>query len=1413
MIRRRSSRRHSPRPITTHIFPETLESRQLLSGTNDGETIIADFCSVAAVDLAAGHQYVCVSEVVGHTAHELSIDEVWEVEGELWVLSRLTETGIGATVITGVHDSVVVKSAVTAQKHFRIGGAGVEDPSDPRDELVPVDNLADFHSRLAGKSARLIYGETDPELTAWRDAIREKLITEADELYGELYGTETEITYYPLIDGGEIFFSRSTITEAQSDSLVVTLSASDTNVQVAGVDEADIVETDGEFIYILSGRELIIVRANAQNDDSPQVVSRTELNYQPEGMFLNGDRLTLIGREDNYGPIFALTRFAADIEYQPRKPQTTISVFDITNRAAPELSQDTVVDGSFISARAIGDDVYIVINNAGAPYLPTLRTIHDGRDEDGRARYRYQTREEFLVGLNRIVDNASPPATYRRTTTGSLERLDWLDDSAAEVSSGTQRNILRFNMRETAPGPVEDISIPAGSSWSAQIYASHDAIYVLTQEYEQVESGGSFFRVNQGDSYTRIAKIGISRDAMNLEGTGRVRGFIDNQFSVDEHNGYLRVATTTGQLWRQTSENHLWVLEDTGDELAVVGSVEGLAQTETIYSMRFAGDRAWMVTFRKVDPVFSFDLSDPTNPRVTGELKIPGYSDYLQLIDENHLLAIGRGTIDSGSPRFAWFQEVQVSLFDISDMQNPTLLHRFSFEGGRRGQSNALIDHHAFNYIPDRNMLAVPFSNPEDGSWQAGLITLHFDPENGITQLGDVDQPGSIRRSVRIEDQLFGVSDQHLTVMNLDDPDVVIDNVELKRETDRIRRHSNLLQKFLRRQNDIFIGRFYNRYRDADHLILGTGETPENWNEALDDAEDGDTQYKFLIRDADTNEIWDQRTTNGPLVHLSNPVADPIVSIGTEPPDVPGPVPARISVQFRTRTALVDNAKWGAWSEASVFDLAEDKPKQTSPTEFTFDDAVLRWSEVAGRGSATYFIEPWLSSPTFRDNSVARYEVWITDAMTGERVIWDRDVPDPERDLSDLNPGRFWVWFRAAFDDDTFGDWSEGTTVRLLGRKLNITSAFDRTADRSPQIDWDSVAGAVGYEIEVMSPDGSTVVYSETNIAEARHRLSSQLAPGTYSVRVRAQLSGVSSEWSDSFSFEIVGRPTPVVRNEFITWDHLGADRFEIWVNDRETGERIWHNKNWSAPYVDNIGQLFGKSHGDVELWVKAFLPDGSSTKWSGKVVARIFAAAMTVDPVDSFDHGQTQQLTWQPHDGVESVEVYIQREGVSGAVYRQAGIEGTAHVLQEVLSGGNYLYWIRGLLANGGWTRWGPAQSLTITNRPNVAASGETIGWTTAVNTIRSEIWINEIDERGRTIRARAAHLTDAVGDRFNTENLASGLYAVWIRTFDNIAGAIIESEWSQRYLLELARPPGTTLDPFQGKSLDELLGVLDQL
>ena len=175
-----------------------------------------------------------------------------------------------------------------------------------------------------------------------------------------------------------------------------------------------------------------------------------------------------------------------------------------------------------------------------------------------------------------------------------------------------------------------------------------------------------------------------------------------NQFAADEHDGYLRVVSQ-GQPWSNVGQSVV-VLQQVGKNLNVVGSVSGIATDESLYSVRFVGDRAYFVTFRQIDPLFVVDLSVPTDPRLTGELHIPGFSDYLQPIDETHLLAIGR----DGA--------LQVSIFDVSDISNPQLTQRYSFEGGSTTVTPATGasftrgdgDHHAVSYFADEQILRCP---------------------------------------------------------------------------------------------------------------------------------------------------------------------------------------------------------------------------------------------------------------------------------------------------------------------------------------------------------------------------------------------------------------------------------------------------------------------------------------------------------------------------------------------------------------------------------------------------------------------------------------------------------------------------------------------------------------------------------
>ncbi|MCJ7732199.1 beta-propeller domain-containing protein, partial [Candidatus Bathyarchaeota archaeon] len=306
----------------------------------------------------------------------------------------------------------------------------------------------------------------------------------------------------------------------------------------------------------------------------------------------------------------------------------------------------------------------------------------------------------------------------------------------------------------------------------------------------------NLYLTSQGwSSETTITKIGITEGAITFKANGTVPGYVLNQFSMDEYNGYFRVATTD-QNWRSgSSGNNVYVLDE---DLNIVGSLEKLAPGEEIYSARFMGQRCYLVTFKKVDPLFAIDLSDPENPTVLGKLKIPGYSDYLHPYDENTLIGIGKETVEAAEGDFAWYQGVKVSLFDVTDVANPRELAKIEI-GSRGTDSPALYVHHAFLFSRTRNLLVIPileasidendfsgevpanfygeytyqgayvFSISREGIELRGTIT-HIDDENmDLLKSGYwFDSEYSVERSLYIEENLYTISQGMIKINNLE---------------------------------------------------------------------------------------------------------------------------------------------------------------------------------------------------------------------------------------------------------------------------------------------------------------------------------------------------------------------------------------------------------------------------------------------------------------------------------------------------------------------------------------------------------------------------------------------------------------------------------------------------------------------
>jgi len=330
----------------------------------------------------------------------------------------------------------------------------------------------------------------------------------------------------------------------------------------------------------------------------------------------------------------------------------------------------------------------------------------------------------------------------------------------------------------------------------------------MEEKVEEVQ-----IRIQKELEKTIIQKISIDGMDIELEDSGAVPGRTLNQFSMDEYKGYFRIATTNSQWNRDRSANHVYVLDDSMD---IVGELEDLAPGERIYSARFMGERLYLVTFRNIDPLFVIDLADPTNPSVLGKLKIPGYSDYLHPYDENHIIGVGKETIEDKERDIAWQQGVKLALFDVSDVEKPKQISKVEI-GDRGSDSYALQDHKAFLFSKAKNLLVIPVTVAEideekypdgvkpqqygdtvfqgayvfnldlDGFELKGKITHVEDPEkfkkSGRYWYGDGE---NIKRTLYMDDVLYTVSDSKIKMNDLDDIDDELNKVKLPYERENL---------------------------------------------------------------------------------------------------------------------------------------------------------------------------------------------------------------------------------------------------------------------------------------------------------------------------------------------------------------------------------------------------------------------------------------------------------------------------------------------------------------------------------------------------------------------------------------------------------------------------------------------------
>lgn len=487
---------------------------------------------------------------------------------------------------------------------------------------------------------------------------------------------------------------------------------SDTYLQVEDVDEADIVKTDGKYIYYVNrAQEVVILEAKDGKTKKLATIGSSNIENYIEDIFLSGDTLVTVGRiyssdEDNGA--------------------SGIVIYDISDRNHPVTVSDYRQSGSIISSRMVGDIVYLVT-------------------------------EDYVYKGGRLVPICGP--------TDACSEMDISDIRCMPEPASSSYIVL--SAVDTSSGAQGKASSKAVLGATNDIYCNDHALYTAAYEWDS----------ESGTAYTRIAKASIDGLDIRFASTAKVRGNIINQFSMDESKGYFRIATTSER--NGLDVNNIYVLDQ---DLRETGKVTGFARNESIKAVRFMGDKAYVITYQAIDPLFVIDMADPQAPRIEGEVMIDGFSTLLVPAGEGRLLGIGHATGDNGYGG-EYASGLKLALFDISDPSEPKVLDSREFKDM---SSPAQSDHHALTVNTAEGYFAIPYSiyyypdddveddviitedaeegpaediyvEPEESKDEQGVLVFKTDDSISYVDQHRLGDSGQIMRSVYVGDYIYAL--------------------------------------------------------------------------------------------------------------------------------------------------------------------------------------------------------------------------------------------------------------------------------------------------------------------------------------------------------------------------------------------------------------------------------------------------------------------------------------------------------------------------------------------------------------------------------------------------------------------------------------------------------------------------------
>ncbi|MCF7925804.1 MAG: beta-propeller domain-containing protein [Candidatus Izimaplasma sp.] len=533
---------------------------------------------------------------------------------------------------------------------------------------------------------------------------------------------------------------------------------SQTNTQVTGVDEIDNVVTDGKYIYIAEDNQVKIALAYTEEQlvdvlslvktyDYIDESSDCSQGFYTEGLYVDDDYLVVIGSEVDYycNPDPDSSDDVIIYDYYRRSDDVTVYVYDKNDNFNLETTYE--VRGNFVGTRKIEDNLYIVTDT----YLPLY-------EEDVEV-------DEYLPYYS--VNNLSTSAKYQ----------DILYIDGITPNSFTTFYALDLDHKQV------DMEVILGDS-GYNLYVSHNNMYLTGTIWSPQRLTDDWFSTEtESNSHTAILKVAIDGPRVAFDTFGTIAGRTLNQFSMDEYNGVLRVATTTG-FWGDNINNRVFMLDS---KLNVISKLEELGKPgETIKSARFVGDYAYLVTFEQTDPFYVLDLSNPTNPSVLGELEITGFSSYLQPLGEKYMLGIGFGDTTGGTAG------IKISIYDISDKTNPVVFDEIIYDYSEFGWAHTSVTYNHKDLLVSlsKGLIALPFTsyNYANDTYQynSGILVFEFDEDTGLFVKGYVQHATNTEDEVYvykakfISDYFYTVSNKYIQVSTIDDPTTILKSLSIE---------------------------------------------------------------------------------------------------------------------------------------------------------------------------------------------------------------------------------------------------------------------------------------------------------------------------------------------------------------------------------------------------------------------------------------------------------------------------------------------------------------------------------------------------------------------------------------------------------------------------------------------------------